>query len=135
MKYLLSSTLLFISLSVLSKEKPYSIDSYLPQISLNEFYKEDNIRPKKSDFKINSTLAMSTEDGNRAVLVNIENLSSGRRILEPEQVIVLYASGEVQTLTSLPKKVIVDGYEAVNLTIELGHNIYPVISVLTTNNF
>ncbi|AOT10748.1 hypothetical protein [Pseudoalteromonas luteoviolacea] len=134
MKYLLYLTLLMISTSALSKEKPYSIDTYLPQINLNEFYNQDKIRPKNSDFKINSTLAMSTDEGNRAVLINISNLSSGRRILEPEQIMVLYANGQAHLLTALPKKIILDGYQAVNLTLELGHNIYPVISVLTTNN-
>lgn len=77
---------------------------------------------------------MSNEEGNRAVLVSIENLSSGRRILEPEQIVVMYANGDVTRLSSLPKKLTVNGGASINITIELGYNIYPIISVLTSNN-
>ncbi|MBQ4835286.1 MULTISPECIES: hypothetical protein [Pseudoalteromonas] len=134
MNYLTIFGLLIISLSSSAEEKPYTMDSYLPPINVYEFYREDKIRPQKSDFKIKSTIAMSNEDGNRAVLVSIENLSSGRRILEPEQIVVMYANGDVTKLSSLPKKITVDGGASVNMTIELGYNIYPIISVLTSNN-
>ncbi|KZN48893.1 hypothetical protein L1077_25470 [Pseudoalteromonas luteoviolacea] len=134
MKPLLLATLLLISPILFAKEKPYTVDSYLPQIDINQFYQEEQIKPNKSDFIVRSSLAMSNEDGSRAVLINIENLSSGRRILEPEQLIVLFANGDVQTLTSLPRKTTVAGQSKVNITIELGYNMYPVISVLTSNN-
>ncbi|MDK1288047.1 hypothetical protein [Pseudoalteromonas umbrosa] len=134
MKSLLLVTLLLISPILSAKEKPYTIDSYLPQININQFYQEEQIKPNKSDFIVRSSLAMSNEDGSRAVLINIENLSSGRRILEPEQLIVLFANGDVEILTSLPRKTTVAGESSVNITIELGYNMYPVISVLASNN-
>ncbi|MCO7187627.1 MULTISPECIES: hypothetical protein [unclassified Pseudoalteromonas] len=129
------ATLMVVSACVAAKEqKPYRFDTMQMTLDTLLFDRNDRIRPAKSDFKVNRSVAMSNDDGYRAVLLNLENLSSGRRILEPEQLMVIYADGTAQQVSALPHKVMLEGYEKRNFTLELGANDYPVVAVVTANN-
>ncbi|OCQ18294.1 hypothetical protein A7985_24100 [Pseudoalteromonas luteoviolacea] len=115
-------------------EKPFTIDNTQIYTDTSLFYSDENIRPQNSDFKVKSAITMSNEDGQRAVLLSIENLASGRRILEPHHLMATYADGSAKVLSSLPKKLSFKGGETINITVSLGNNLYPVISLVTSNN-
>ena len=126
--------LLLSSIANATIEKPFTIDNTQIYTDYSLFYNEKDMRPVVSDFKITSAITMSNEHGQRAALLNIKNLSSGSRTLEPHHLMVTYADGSSKVLTSLPNKLRFKGEETINLTVNLGKNLYPVISVLTSNN-
>ncbi|RZM80694.1 hypothetical protein C3B51_11550 [Pseudoalteromonas rubra] len=132
---LLMWVLMVVSATTAAKElKPYRFDTMQMNLDSLLFDRPERIKPAKSDFKVTRSVAMSNDDGYRAVLLSIENLSSGRRILEPEQLMVIYADGAAQQVSALPHKVVLEGYEQRNFTLELGANDYPVIAVVSANN-
>ncbi|WP_125718079.1 hypothetical protein [Pseudoalteromonas rubra] len=132
---LLMWVLMMVSATTAAKElKPYRFDTMQMSLDSLLFDRSERIKPAKSDFKVTRSIAMSNDDGYRAVLLSIENLSSGRRILEPEQLMVIYADGAAQQVSALPHKVVLEGYEQRNFTLELGTNDYPVIAVVSANN-
>ncbi|WP_063381815.1 hypothetical protein [Pseudoalteromonas luteoviolacea] len=115
-------------------DKPFTIDNTQIYTDTTLFYSDKNIRPQNSDFKVKSAITMSNEDGERAVLLSVENLSSGRRILEPHHLMVTYADGTAKVLHSLPDKLSFKGGETINITVNLGSSLYPIISLVTSNN-
>ncbi|WP_125783869.1 hypothetical protein [Pseudoalteromonas rubra] len=132
---LLMWVLMVVSATTAAKElKPYRFDTMQMNLDSLLFDRPERIKPAKSDFKVTRSVAMSNDDGYRAVLLSIENLSSGRRILEPEQLMVIYADGAAQLVSALPHKVVLEGYEQRNFTLELGVNDYPVIAVVSANS-
>ncbi|WP_046005200.1 hypothetical protein [Pseudoalteromonas rubra] len=132
---LLMCMLMMVSATTAAKElKPYRFDTMQMNLDSLLFDRPERIKPAKSDFKVTRSIAMSNDDGYRAVLLSIENLSSGRRILEPEQLMVIYADGAAQQVSALPHKVVLEGYEQRNFTLELGANDYPVIAVVSANS-
>ncbi|QPB86073.1 hypothetical protein CWC22_024055 [Pseudoalteromonas rubra] len=132
---LIMSLMMVVSVSAIADDlKPYRFDSMQMKLGALFFDRADRMRPAKSDFKVNRSVAMSNDDGHRAVILSLENLSSGRRILEPEQLMVIYADGTALRVNALPKKILLEGYEKRNFTLELGENDYPVVAVVAANN-
>ncbi|MCG7559991.1 MULTISPECIES: hypothetical protein [Pseudoalteromonas] len=132
---LIMSLMMVVSVSAIADDlKPYRFDSMQMNLGALFFDRADRMRPAKSDFKVNRSVAMSNDDGHRAVILSLENLSSGRRILEPEQLMVIYADGTALRVNALPKKILLEGYEKRNFTLELGENDYPVVAVVAANN-
>ncbi|MCG7535443.1 hypothetical protein [Pseudoalteromonas sp. OOF1S-7] len=124
-----------VSATSIAKElKPYRFDTMQVNLDALLFDRTDRIKPAKSDFKVTRSIAMSNDDGYRAVLLSLENLSSGRRILEPEQLMVVYADGTALQVSALPHKVVLEGYEKRSFTLELGANDYPVVAIVSANN-
>ncbi|KAF7782039.1 hypothetical protein PRUB_b1442 [Pseudoalteromonas rubra] len=132
---LIMSLMMLVSVSAVADDlKPYRFDSMQMNLGALFFDRADRMKPAKSDFKVNRSVAMSNDDGHRAVILSLENLSSGRRILEPEQLMVIYADGTALRVNALPEKILLEGYEKRNFTLELGVNDYPVVAVVAANN-
>ncbi|TQF67306.1 hypothetical protein [Pseudoalteromonas luteoviolacea] len=134
MKRIILPLLLLSSVAYANNDKPFTIDNTQIYTDSSLFYSEKDIRPVGSDFKVKTAITMSNEEGERAALLSIENLSSGRRTLEPHHLMVTYADGSAKVLSNLPEKLSFKAGETINITVNLGKNLYPVISVLTSNN-
>ncbi|KNC65513.1 hypothetical protein AC626_22645 [Pseudoalteromonas rubra] len=74
---LIMSLMMMVSVSANANDlKPYRFDSMQMNLGALFFDRADRMKPAKSDFKVNRSVAMSNDDGHRAVILSLENLSS-----------------------------------------------------------
>lgn len=110
---------------ILTVDKPptSSEDLYFPET--------DDIQPDKSDFKIISTILLSSTSGKRAATVTFRNLSSGQRILNNKQILAVFANGHKKSPSSFKHKF--SGNQKITLNLNFGISTYPILSVYTNN--
>ena len=108
-----------------------SIDK--PAISVSDLYFPDSqdIQPDKSDFKILSTLLLSSKSGKRVATITLKNLSSGQRILTNKQILAVFANG--QKKAPLTFKQTFSGNQKISLSLNFGISNYPILDVYTNN--
>jgi hypothetical protein len=96
------------------------------------FPNDDNIHPKTSDFTVVSCILMSGVNGERWATITIANTSTGQRLLDKEQLLVLFANGDRQH-PMLAKKVF-KGKEKLSLNVFLGYHKFPALSVYSSRD-
>lgn len=95
------------------------------------FPNDDNIRPKKSDFELNSYVLMSNDEGERVAVVTLTNLTSGSREFEHTHLMALFADG--QRFSPIAYKAHFKPNQTQSLTLSFGINKFPILSLYTHN--
>lgn len=104
-----------------------------PPVSHDDLYfpDTDDVHPDDSDFKILSSILLSSTSGQRSATVTFKNLSSGQRILNHKQVLAIFANGQKRSPLSFKQKF--SGNQKITLNLNFGISTYPILSVYTNN--
>ncbi|CAM4245237.1 hypothetical protein [Pseudoalteromonas byunsanensis] len=129
--YLLSFLLMFSSVSI-AQQSIYTFDGNITNIPPSAFVNDSRQYPKISDFSLQAYFPMSSEQGDRAALVTIKNMASGKRFLQAEHVMAVLADGTRHTPITTVNKLALEGQQTVTLTVEFGRHDYPIVSVYTS---
>ncbi|MBD1582596.1 hypothetical protein [Pseudoalteromonas sp. S16_S37] len=134
MKSILLFVLLLISYQIQAQDSVYMFDNSVAKLPSNAFSNEARKYPKEGDFMVHAFFPMSTEQGDRAALVTIKNISSGKRFFENTHVMALLADGQRITPLMNADKYTLGGNETLTLTLEFGRHNYPIVSLYTSND-
>ncbi|BFM14763.1 hypothetical protein R50073_09460 [Maricurvus nonylphenolicus] len=96
------------------------------------FCEEDILTPDKSDFDIVDYDLMSSEGGERYAIINIENTSSGQRILRRENLVAVFANCTSRYPEVLDQTL--SGNEMLTKSIYFGKNKFPIIKVISNSD-
>ena len=70
------------------------VDQSIVNSQVIQFRNDDRIYPEKSQFEIIHALTMSNEQGERWATITLQNMAGGRRILESNHLLALFADGK-----------------------------------------
>ncbi|BCD95932.1 hypothetical protein [Marinagarivorans cellulosilyticus] len=93
---------------------------------------DDNIKPEKSDFELVDYTAMSSEIGERVILVTLKNRSTGQRIFNHKQVIAILGDCTRKHPQAIEQKFA--GGEIITTQLHFGYSKYPLLKLLTSDN-
>ena len=104
-----------------------------PSISQTDLYfpETEHIQPDKSDFKIISSILLSSKSGKRTATVTFKNTSSGQRIMTNKDVLAVFANGQKKSPLTFKQKF--SGKQKLSLNLNFGSSTYPILSVYTLN--
>ncbi|RYV01761.1 hypothetical protein SOPP22_15505 [Shewanella sp. OPT22] len=130
-RYSISIFALIFSTSIYAQE-PLTIDRQLPTNIQFNFANPNNITPQKSDFEIKSAIPMSSEDGQRWVLLTINNSASGNRTLNQRHLLATLADGSKvkPAAFSQPFK----AEETLSISVYFTNSSFPIILVTSNPN-
>lgn len=83
---------------------------------------------QSDDFAWITGQALSTPDGERWVMVTVENISAGRRLLDQRRLQALLANGDEIPALAFEQEVLSPG-EVVTVAVPLGKHKFPVVAV------
>ncbi|WP_289106707.1 hypothetical protein [uncultured Pseudoalteromonas sp.] len=109
-----------------------NVDRAIPNSMHLSFPNDNNITPKKSDFSIANYVLMSNEIGERWAVITLTNLASGKRELNQEHVLALFADGS--RLTPSEFKLGFNGNQTQSVTVSFAEHTFPILSVYTSND-
>ncbi|WP_105169889.1 hypothetical protein [Pseudoalteromonas sp. T1lg23B] len=132
MKLYLISFLLAFSCVSIAGQSIYTFDGNITNIPPSAFVNDGRQYPKISDFSVQGYYPMSTEQGDRAALITLKNVASGKRFLQAEHVMAVLADGTRHTPVTTVNKQALEGLQTVTLTLEFGRHDYPIVSVYTS---
>jgi hypothetical protein len=110
---------------ILSVERSVSTNIQL------SFANENNIMPKKGDFKIVNFVLMSNEIGERWGVITLTNLATGNRTLDQDHILGLFADGS--RTSPLEYKLNFEGKETQSITVSFGVYKFPILSIYSSN--
>ena len=115
----------------IESEDILSIDK--PAMSVSDLYFPDSedIQPDKSDFKILSTILLSSKSGKRVATITFKNMSSGQRILTSKQILAVFANGHKKSPLTI--KQTFSGNQKISLKLNFGLSNFPILAVYTRN--
>lgn len=123
----ISWALLVCAFGAHSGEEVLSVDRVIPNDIELAFPNESNIQPEQSDFKVNHTVLMSNDSGERWAVVTLTNMATGRRTLTQKHLMAIVADGQriapIEFLHSFKAN------ETFSLTINFGESKFPLLSV------
>jgi len=108
-----------------------NIDRAIPNSMQLSFPNDNNIAPKKSDFTILNYVLMSNEEGERWAVITLTNLASGKRELNQEHLLALFADGSRQTPSEF--KLGFNGNQTQSVTVSFAEYKFPILSVYSSN--
>jgi len=105
------------------------LDQSIPLTEIIRFPNDDRILPDKSDFEIIHAITMSNEKGERWATLTVENKSSGRRTINEEHVMGLFADGTRR----FPERFdyTFDRREVSSITVRFGCSKFPILELTT----
>lgn len=109
-----------------------NVDRAIPNSMHLSFPNDNNITPKKSDFSILNYVLMSNEEGERWAVITLTNLASGKRELNQEQLLALFADGS--RLTPSEFKLGFNGDQTQSVTVSFAEHKFPILSVYSSND-
>ena len=109
-----------------------NVDRAVPNSMHLSFPNDNNITPKKSDFSIANYVLMSNEIGERWAVITLTNLASGKRELNQEHVLALFADGS--RLTPSEFKLGFKGNQTQSVTVSFAEHTFPILSVYSSND-
>ncbi|TMO73497.1 hypothetical protein CWC17_10760 [Pseudoalteromonas sp. S3785] len=109
-----------------------NVDRAIPNSMQLSFPNDNNITPKKSDFSIVNYVLMSNEIGERWAVITLTNLASGKRELNQEHLLALFADGN--RLTPSEFKLGFNGNQTQSVTISFAEHKFPILSVYSSND-
>jgi hypothetical protein len=86
------------------------------------------LRPKDNDFRARDLSPLSSEAGERWVLLTLENIGGGTRLLSDEYLVAEFANGDRREAVNLEGKL--DAGEQVRRTVFFGYHRFPIVRVL-----
>lgn len=121
---------MFLSANLIAEEaETLTVDRVISSNIALSFPNEENITPRESEFELLNYVVMSNDLGERWAVITINNLSSGRRTLESQHVMALFANGERSFPLAL--KLPFEGGETQSITVSFGENKFPILSINT----
>ncbi len=129
---LLFIVFLFVFSNTAFASDPLIIDRQLPSnIQLN-FPNPNQIVPQRSDFEIINAIPMSSDSGERWVLLTIRNLVNGNRTINQQQLMAIMANGD----RVFPAKFsqIFKSEETLSVTIYFSNSDFPIVQVISNTN-
>lgn len=115
-------------------EEVFQYDQALPEFSSMPFYRDKKLSspgPERSDFVIVRQVLMSNCKGRRMAVVSIKNIATGRRFLQREHIVAVFANG-FMGVPHMQDKVLRGG-EELNFTIDFGVYRFPILYLATVN--
>ncbi|TMO82035.1 hypothetical protein CWC16_02095 [Pseudoalteromonas sp. S3776] len=109
-----------------------NVDRAIPNSMQLSFPNDNNITPKKSDFSIVNYVLMSNEIGERWAVITLTNLASGKRELNQDHLLALFADGS--RLTPSEFKLGFNGNQTQSVTISFAEHKFPILSVYSSND-
>lgn len=109
-----------------------NVDRFVTKNVEFSFPNNKNIRAKASDFLLDNYVIMSNELGDRWAVLTLTNTSNGRRILEQDHVLALFANGD--RANPIEFRLNFDGNETQSITVAFGENKFPLLSISTRVN-
>ncbi|WP_425355970.1 hypothetical protein [Pseudoalteromonas undina] len=109
-----------------------NVDRAIPNSMQLSFPNDNNITPKKSDFSIVSYVLMSNEEGERWAVITLTNLASGKRELNQDHLLALFADGS--RLTPNEFKLGFNGNQTQSVTVSFAEYKFPILSVYSSND-
>nr|WP_306272389.1 hypothetical protein [Pseudoalteromonas carrageenovora] len=109
-----------------------NVDRAIPNSMHLSFPNDNNITPKKSDFSILNYVLMSNEEGERWAVITLTNLASGKRELNQEHLLALFADGS--RLTPSDFKLGFNGDQTQSVTVSFAEHKFPILSVYSSND-
>ena len=97
----------------------------------SSFPNENNIQPDISDFKVLNSVLMSNEAGERWAVITVENLASGQRTLNQNQLMALFANGERLTPHIFKRRFLAN--EILSITLTFGEHKFPILEIYPRN--
>ena len=89
---------------------------------------QDDIKPSENDFKLIDYHTMSSDRGERQVIVTIKNTSSGGRSLNSSHFVATLGNCQYIKPIKFERKFM--GKEVLTLTLDFGYSQYPILQVL-----
>jgi hypothetical protein len=86
------------------------------------------LRPKENDFRARDISPLSSEAGERWVLMTLENTGGGTRLLSDDYLVAEFANGDRREAVNLEGKL--DAGEQVRQTVFFGYHRFPIVRVL-----
>lgn len=125
--------LLILCANVFAAQKNVlNVDRAIPNSMQLSFPNDNNITPKKSDFSIVNYVLMSNEEGERWAVITLTNLASGKRELNQDHLLALFADGS--RLTPNEFKLGFNGNQTQSVTISFAEYKFPILSVYSSND-
>ena len=109
-----------------------NVDRAIPNSMHLSFPNDNNMTPKKSDFSILNYVLMSNEEGERWAVITLTNLASGKRELNQEHLLALFADGS--RLTPSDFKLGFNGDQTQSVTVSFAEHKFPILSVYSSND-
>jgi len=109
-----------------------NVDRAIPNSMQLSFPNDNNITPKKSDFSIVNYVLMSNEIGERWAVITLTNLASGKRELNQDHLLALFADGS--RLTPNEFKLGFNGNQTQSVTVSFAEHKFPILSVYSSND-
>ncbi|KPZ57164.1 MULTISPECIES: hypothetical protein [unclassified Pseudoalteromonas] len=109
-----------------------NVDRAIPNSMQLSFPNDNNITPKKSDFSIVNYVLMSNEEGERWAVITLTNLASGKRELNQDHLLALFADGS--RLTPNEFKLGFNGNQTQSVTVSFAEYKFPILSVYSSND-
>jgi len=127
------SSITFIGISEASQENAennvLTPDESIIGGDLIEFPNDSRIYPDKSDFKILNSIIMSNLKGERWATITVTNQAQGKRTLNQDQVLALFADGTRRFPLTFTQEF--KSEQTVSLIINFGTNKFPILKIMT----
>lgn len=96
----------------------------------SQVYCDNNkrIKPTKNDFELLDYTAMSSDQGDRIVLVTLKNVSNGQRLFNQSHIIAVLGDCSRTAPANIEKKF--SGSEILTIRLNFGLNRYPILKLL-----
>lgn len=130
-KQIITPLILLLSFKLSATSEVLTLDKVNVQDIEFAFENDRNLFPDVSEFKINHTVLMSNEIGERWGVLTITNQSSGRRQLQDKHIMALFADGTRHIPTDF--KQVFNGNETQSITLNFGQHKFPILSIYTRN--
>lgn len=114
-----------------SQNEILTIDGSIPETVNLEFSDEDNLVPKIGEFKVLSSILMSSPSGERWATVTIKNTSPHQRLLDREHIIAVFANGERRNPIHAGHKF--SSKEETTMIINFGLSKFPILKINVRN--
>ncbi|MCW8877542.1 MAG: hypothetical protein OQK51_10840 [Kangiellaceae bacterium] len=105
------------------------VDQTIVNSQIIQFRNDDKVYPEKSQFEIIHALTMSNEQGERWATITFQNKAGGRRILESDHLLALFADGK--RVFPRMEDEIFERKEIRSITVPFGNSKFPILTLVT----
>ena len=131
-KYSFFILMILMSFYSLADEQTLNIDRQLPINTQLSFPNPDRIAPQRSDFEVISAVPMSSDSGDRWVLLTMHNLALGNRTLTQNHLLAILADGNRVFPAQFSQRFKAD--ETISLSIFITSSKFPILQVISDPN-
>ena len=107
------------------------VDRAIPGSDQLRFLDEEELLPEPGDFKILSSILMSSVSGERWATVTFKNTSAHQRIFTQDHILATFANGG--KARPLHLKQVFEGHQVISLTLNFNVHKFPIVWLHTRN--